>query len=313
VPSQKSPAHSGLSRELIAPFPSPTCTSTSTAACARDADRAREGAQRQAAFAQRFDGLQASGLQAGLREPAGVPEGLRIHRRVPLGSRGARARGLRAGGGLRGRELLLPRGALRAAAPRARGLRSVHEVMRAVCKGPAARARSRSTKEPEVRAGTRPPFRSGVIVCAMRFFNQYFSEHYASYFRALPLTGRTRSSASPRRSWRRRRCSREEEGLPVVGFDLAGQERGYPAEAHAAAYQIAHRGFLGKTVHAGEDYGPESIFQAITHCYADRIGHGTWLFSGGKLHDAFRSRTSSATSTSSCATSRTAASRSRSA
>src|SRR5262249_36604331 len=77
----------------------------------------------------------------------------------------------------------------------------------------------------------------------------------------------------------------EEDGLPVVGFDLAGQERGFPAKDHQAAYQLAHEHFLGKTVHAGEDYGPESIFQAITDCHADRIGHGTWLFSGAHIRD----------------------------
>jgi len=33
-----------------------------------------------------------------------------------------------------------------------------------------------------------------------------------------------------------------------------------------------------KTVHAGEAYGPESIFQAITELHADRIGHGYFLF-----------------------------------
>jgi adenosine deaminase len=68
------------------------------------------------------------------------------------------------------------------------------------------------------------------------------------------------------------------KGLPVVGFDLAGAEAGYPADDHSAAYQYAHSGFIRKTVHAGEAYGPESIFQAITKCYANRIGHGTWLF-----------------------------------
>ena len=31
-------------------------------------------------------------------------------------------------------------------------------------------------------------------------------------------------------------------------------------------------------MHAGEDYGPASIFQAITDCHADRIGHGTHIF-----------------------------------
>jgi adenosine deaminase len=68
------------------------------------------------------------------------------------------------------------------------------------------------------------------------------------------------------------------KGLPVVGFDLAGAEAGYPADDHSAAYQYVHSHFIRKTVHAGEAYGPESIFQAITKCYANRIGHGTWLF-----------------------------------
>jgi len=35
---------------------------------------------------------------------------------------------------------------------------------------------------------------------------------------------------------------------------------------------------MHKTVHAGEAYGAESIFQAITDCYADRLGHGYSLF-----------------------------------
>jgi adenosine deaminase len=46
---------------------------------------------------------------------------------------------------------------------------------------------------------------------------------------------------------------------------------------------VAHEAFLGKTVHAGEDYGPESIFQAIGDLHADRIGHGTWLFDEKKI------------------------------
>jgi adenosine deaminase len=38
-------------------------------------------------------------------------------------------------------------------------------------------------------------------------------------------------------------------------------------------------------VHAGEDYGPESIFQAITDCHTDRLGHGTWLFDASRVRD----------------------------
>jgi adenosine deaminase len=38
-----------------------------------------------------------------------------------------------------------------------------------------------------------------------------------------------------------------------------------------------------KTVHAGEAYGPESIYEAISFLHADRIGHGYHLFSPDKI------------------------------
>ena len=76
-----------------------------------------------------------------------------------------------------------------------------------------------------------------------------------------------------------------QKGIPVVGFDLAGAEAGFPAIDHKEAYQYAHVHFLKKTVHAGEAYGPESIFQAITECHADRLGHGTFLFAADKVKD----------------------------
>ena len=77
----------------------------------------------------------------------------------------------------------------------------------------------------------------------------------------------------------------KEEHLPIVGFDLAGEEAGYPASDHLAAYHYVHKNFMRKTVHSGEAYGPESIFQAITDCYANRIGHGTHLFSTDMIKD----------------------------
>ena len=66
--------------------------------------------------------------------------------------------------------------------------------------------------------------------------------------------------------------------VQVVGFDLAGSEYGYPADDHEQSYDYVHKHFLHKSVHAGEAYGPESIFQAITKLHADRIGHGLYLF-----------------------------------
>jgi adenosine deaminase len=60
----------------------------------------------------------------------------------------------------------------------------------------------------------------------------------------------------------------------VVGFDLAGAERGNPPRLYREAYDIARRGGLGLTVHAGEDEGPNRIWEAVDLLGADRIGHG---------------------------------------
>src|SRR5437879_11580198 len=63
----------------------------------------------------------------------------------------------------------------------------------------------------------------------------------------------------------------------VVGFDLAGEEGGYPPKKHVEAFHYIQRQNFNITVHAGEGYGEESIWQAIQYCGAHRIGHGTRL------------------------------------
>ena len=161
----------------------------------------------------------------------------------------------------------------------------VRDVLKAVCKG-IETAKKEINRHPDVRAGNVPRFEAGVIVCALRFFLPAFSDHYRAYFEALPSAPAAEIYSFASLELARAAVSAsEDDGLPVVGFDLAGQERGFPAKDHQAAYQLAHEHFLGKTVHAGEDYGPESIFQAITDCHADRIGHGTWMFSARHIRD----------------------------
>lgn len=63
----------------------------------------------------------------------------------------------------------------------------------------------------------------------------------------------------------------------VVGFDLAGGERGNPADMHGAAFYAARKHLLNITIHAGESFGPASIRQALFKCGAHRIGHGVTL------------------------------------
>jgi adenosine deaminase len=159
------------------------------------------------------------------------------------------------------------------------------EVVRAVDAG-IRRAAQAFNATPEVASGLEPRFVAGIILCALRAFTPDYSEGYRRIFTALPeASPRELCSAASIQVARAAARLKHDEGLLVVGVDLAGQEHGHPAEEHRLAYQVAHEAFLGKTVHAGEDYGPESIFQAIGMLHADRIGHGTWLFDESKIQE----------------------------
>ncbi len=77
-------------------------------------------------------------------------------------------------------------------------------------------------------------------------------------------------------------------GRGVVGFDIAGDEHGHPPKKHLEAFQYIHRNNFNITIHAGEAFGPESIWQSLQYCGAHRIGHGTRLIedtavSGGEI------------------------------
>jgi len=59
----------------------------------------------------------------------------------------------------------------------------------------------------------------------------------------------------------------------VVGFQLAGDEAGFPPGPFAPAYEIAASSGLGCTVHAGEHAGAESVRGAL-ELPVTRIAHG---------------------------------------
>jgi len=158
------------------------------------------------------------------------------------------------------------------------------DVVAAVDRG-LRRAADAFNARDEVEDGSEPRFAAGIILCALRHFTAEFSEGYRRLFEALPDAPRKALHALASENVARAAAALRRSGLLVVGIDLAGQERGFPAEDHEVAYQVAHEAFLGKTVHAGEDYGPESIFQAIGDLHADRIGHGTFLFDESKIRD----------------------------
>jgi adenosine deaminase len=160
----------------------------------------------------------------------------------------------------------------------------VKDVVRAVDRG-LRRAAAEFNRSQAVVSGSEPRFVAGIILCALRFFDASFSSGFRRFFEALPEAPIHEVYAAASVEVARAAARLRREGLLVVGIDLAGQEKGYPADDHRVAYQVAHQAFLGKTVHAGEDYGPESIFQAIGDLHADRVGHGTWLLDETKIHD----------------------------
>ena len=163
----------------------------------------------------------------------------------------------------------------------ANGLR-IDDVFKAVNRG-LLRAQQEYEVSDAVKNQGVPPFRYGIISCALRMFNGNTVGWYGGFYRNFYQAEDKHifGIASLELVRNTVRC-RDQYGLPIVGFDLAGREDGYPARHHKEAYHFAHQNFLKKTVHAGEAYGPESIFDAITILYADRIGHGYHLFSPQK-------------------------------
>lgn len=99
---------------------------------------------------------------------------------------------------------------------------------------------------------------SGLILCAMRHMDPEISMRTAELAVAFKNKG-------------------------VVGFDLAGAERDFPAKDHRDSFFLILNNNINCTIHAGEAYGPESIAQAIHYCGAHRLGHGTRLIEDGDL------------------------------
>lgn len=156
-------------------------------------------------------------------------------------------------------------------------------VLRAVDSG-FRRAAREFNERPEVKSGDGPCYAYGIIVCALRMFRKAYSKYFKNLLDVQAYSPEEVVFGIASLEMARAAVKiRDEDGLAIVGFDLAGQENGYPAHDHVKAYRYAHRYFLHKTVHAGEAYGPESIFEAITDLHTDRIGHGYYLFDAGKI------------------------------
>jgi adenosine deaminase len=163
---------------------------------------------------------------------------------------------------------------------------TIEAVMTAAYKG-FEMAKKEYNNSPEVKSGEKPEFNYGIISCAMRKFGpKGYSPYYTNFYKMMEFSReKDVLRAAAMQMVQAVVKLRDEKDIPIVSIDLAGQEDGYSAGIFKDVYAYAHKNFMHKTVHAGEAYGAESIFQAITECYADRIGHGYYLFDENKISD----------------------------
>lgn len=124
-----------------------------------------------------------------------------------------------------------------------------------------------------------PIFDYGIIVCAMRMFLPVFSKYYHYLHKVHQFADdKTLQTYASNELVRCAVHLRDSQNIPIVALDLAGAENGFEAKVHRDCFYYAKKKFLGRTVHAGEAFGPASIHQAINKCHAQRIGHGYNLF-----------------------------------
>jgi adenosine deaminase len=162
---------------------------------------------------------------------------------------------------------------------------TMEKILEAVDKG-LRRAKTEFNASPAVREGRMPPFDYGIIACAMRMFAGGYSPYYRDFCAIHNYSDQIEVLKLGAIEVARGVVGiRDRMGIPIVGFDIAGQEAGYPAGDFREAFDFVHKNFMHKTVHAGEAYGAESIFQAITDLHADRLGHGYFLFDVDKVTD----------------------------
>jgi adenosine deaminase len=71
----------------------------------------------------------------------------------------------------------------------------------------------------------------------------------------------------------------------VVGFDIAGPEAGFPPTRNLDAFEYLRQQNAHFTIHAGEAFGLPSIWEALQHCGAERLGHGVRIVDDIKVSE----------------------------
>jgi adenosine deaminase len=90
---------------------------------------------------------------------------------------------------------------------------------------------------------------AGIILCTLRHHSEYQSMETVELVRKY-------------------------KGTHIVGFDIAGDEAGFPVDNHIKAFQFAKAHNIHCTAHAGEARGADSVWETLKKFHPSRIGHG---------------------------------------
>lgn len=95
---------------------------------------------------------------------------------------------------------------------------------------------------------------------------------------------------TPQQSMQTVKLVEEFRGTHVAALDIAGDEAGYPLDAHVVAFQYAFQHGLARTAHAGEGSGPESVWETLRRLQPTRIGHGVRSVEDASLLEELRAK-----------------------
>ncbi len=76
----------------------------------------------------------------------------------------------------------------------------------------------------------------------------------------------------------------------IIGIGLGGAEIKGPAKEYKDVFEQAIKDGFKVVAHAGEDVGPESIWDAINYLHSERIGHGITAIQDEKLMDFLKEK-----------------------
>ncbi len=80
------------------------------------------------------------------------------------------------------------------------------------------------------------------------------------------------------------------QGTAVAALDIAGDEAGFPVDAHIPAFQYAIERSIPRTAHTGEASGPQSVWKTLKYLCPSRLGHGVRSIEDPALIDLLRNK-----------------------